>query len=63
MSYIDACPKCENESYIVEDYGDEFDQYSATQWYECRCPKCGYRFIMSREYKLTNVSFEEVSAS
>lgn len=63
MSYTDACPKCENESYVVEDYGDEFDQYSATQWYECRCPKCGYRFIMNREYKLTNVSFEEVSDS
>ena len=63
MTYSDTCPKCNHEDYEIEDYGDEFDQYSAFQWYQCRCPNCGYRFIMNREYKLTDVSFEEVSAS
>lgn len=63
MTYSDACPKCGDYDYEIEDYGDDFDQFGGSRWWKCRCPKCGYHFYMNQVYKLTEVYFEEVSES
>lgn len=60
MKYTEACPKCNNEDYEVNDYGDSFDQYGGgEQWWECTCLKCNTKFYMTKIYKLVNVTIEQ----
>jgi len=59
MKYSEACPKCGSEEYEINDYGDNFDQFGAEQWWEYTCAKCDTKFHMLKMYKLVGVSIEE----
>ena len=63
MMYSEACPKCGNEDYERADYGDDFDQFGAEQWWYCVCHDCGCTFNITKTYDLKSVIIEEVSAS
>ncbi len=59
MKYSEVCPHCDSSEYEINDYGDDFDQFGAEQWWECTCAKCGTKFQMIKLYKLTEVIIEK----
>lgn len=58
MTYTEGCPNCGSSNYTVNDYGDDFDTYSAEQWWDCTCNRCRQNFTEHRFYTLKNVVFE-----
>lgn len=53
----EACPVCDSEDYTIEDYGDDFcGEDGGTQWWRCRCDKCGCLFDIERSYELADIS-------
>ena len=58
MTYTENCPNCGSSDYTVNDYGDDFDTYSAEQWWDYTCNRCHQNFTEHRFYTLKNVVFE-----
>lgn len=53
----EACPVCNSEDYTIEDYSDDFYGLDGgSQWWLCRCDKCGCMFDIERVYELVDVS-------
>ena len=63
MMYTEAYPNCGDENYEINDYGDNFDTYSGSQWWAYTCSKCGHKFEITKIYNLAEVTIEEVSGS
>ena len=59
MKYTESCPKCHSEEYEINDYGDNFDQFGAEQWWICTCVNCDTKFSINKMYKLVEVNVEE----
>lgn len=53
----EACPVCNSEDYTIEDYNNDFlGLDGGSQWWLCRCDKCGCMFDIERIYELVDVS-------
>ena len=52
----EACPACGSEDYTIEDYSDNFNIDEGSQWWYCRCDKCGLMFDIERIYELVDIS-------
>ncbi len=53
----EVCPACGSADYIVDDYNDNFDiDGVVSQWWYCRCNKCGLMFDIERLYELVDIS-------
>lgn len=53
----EACPVCGSEDYTIDDYSDNFlGEEGGTQWWRCRCDKCGCLFDIERSYELAAIS-------
>lgn len=58
----EACPVCDSEDYTIEDYGDDFYGLDGgSQWWLCRCDKCGCMFSIERGYELASVFVSRVN--
>lgn len=52
----EICPACGSVDYTVDDYNDNFDIDGGSQWWYCRCNKCGLMFDIERLYELVDIS-------
>jgi len=60
----EACPVCGSEDYIIEEYSDDFSGLDGgTQWWRCRCDKCGCLFEIERSYELVDVSVSRANGN
>ena len=52
----EKCPDCGSEDYDISEYWDDFDEDGGIRVWKCVCPKCHKNFIITYEYKCTEVT-------